>query len=111
MRKTKKGFNLIELLVVIAIITILASMLLPSFSKAREKAQQAVCMNNMKQVGLAITMYTSDYDGWIASSIPDYLSWYGILFEKGYLKGKELVICPTGRVKTYDGYITGVPLA
>jgi len=95
------------LLVVIAIIAILAAMLLPVLTRAREKAREAVCMNNLKQVGLAITMYTSDYDGWIASTISGYLSWYGVLFEKGYLKGRDLVICPTNRIKTYDAYTAG----
>ncbi len=62
-RCTKKGFTLIELLVVIAIIAILAAILFPVFAKAREKARQASCLSNLKQWGLALTMYTQDYDG------------------------------------------------
>ena len=58
----RKGFTLIELLVVIAIIAILAAILFPVFAKAREKARQASCQSNLKQIGLAFVQYTQDYD-------------------------------------------------
>jgi prepilin-type N-terminal cleavage/methylation domain-containing protein/prepilin-type processing-associated H-X9-DG protein len=60
--KRKKGFTLIELLVVIAIIAILAAILFPVFSRAREQARRASCQSNLKQLGLAIAQYTQDYD-------------------------------------------------
>lgn len=62
LRAPKKGFTLIELLVVIAIIAILAAILFPVFAQAREKARQASCMSNLKQMSLAHLMYSQDFD-------------------------------------------------
>lgn len=58
------GFTLIELLVVMAILSILMALLLPALQNGKEKAQQAHCIQNMKQLGLAYIQYNNDFDGW-----------------------------------------------
>ncbi|MDQ3813013.1 MAG: type II secretion system GspH family protein [Armatimonadota bacterium] len=67
-RLAKRGFTLIELLTVIAMISILAAMLFPSFGRARASARRTACMSNLRQLGLAFTQYTQDYDERIPSS-------------------------------------------
>ena len=83
------GFTLIELLVVIAIIAILAAILFPVFSRAREKARQTSCLSNFKQMGLAFFMYASDYD----ETYPFAYQWKTNL--QPYIRNTQINVCPS----------------
>jgi prepilin-type N-terminal cleavage/methylation domain-containing protein len=91
----KKVFTLIELLIVIAIIAILASMLLPALNKARSKAKQIQCANNLKQNGTAFVLYRQDHDGYYPGyanfNLPVY--WPYLILQ--YTKCPEAMVCPT----------------
>jgi prepilin-type N-terminal cleavage/methylation domain-containing protein/prepilin-type processing-associated H-X9-DG protein len=103
----QRGFTLIELLVVIAIIAILAAILFPVFARAREKARQASCQSNLKQIGLAAQMYAQDYDErYCPNSLvaPPHANefhgagglrtwWYELL--NPYIKNTQVWICPS----------------
>ena len=106
----KSAFTLIELLVVIAIIAILAAILFPVFARARENARRASCQSNLKQIGLGITQYAQDYDGWTMGSgvfvAPGvYHSWPSVLFP--YVKSNQLFTCPSGETEKVRRPIVG----
>ncbi|MCC6036645.1 MAG: DUF1559 domain-containing protein [Armatimonadetes bacterium] len=103
--RIRKGFTLIELLVVIAIIAILAAILFPVFSQAREKARQASCLSNTRNLGMAMTQYTQDWDERFFAQPPpcDYLipyelarllhPWYVAIYP--YMRNKQVLFCPS----------------
>jgi prepilin-type N-terminal cleavage/methylation domain-containing protein/prepilin-type processing-associated H-X9-DG protein len=107
--RRSRGFTLIELLVVIAIIAILAAILFPVFAQAREKARQATCLSNEKQMGNALLMYAQDYDMTLPHDILGYpavyptappgqqvsshITWDLIL--QPYVKNLQIFLCPS----------------
>ena len=75
MRYRHRAFTLIELLVVIAIIALLMGILMPSLSRARKQARGVYCLNNLKQLGIAVQMYAQEYDDFVPRALDDQVKW------------------------------------
>jgi len=123
LRRKQGGFTLIELLVVIAIIAILAAILFPVFAQAREKARSSSCLSNQKQIALAFSMYSQDYD----ETYPPAQAGTGAALDptsgilprwedsvKPYIKGGNvggILTCPSASSRAYaysmNGYLSG----
>ncbi len=113
--RTRRGFTLIELLVVIAIIAILAAILFPVFARAREKARQASCLSNVKQIALGMLMYVQDYDETFPLEWTDpagegssnRYTWPGAIFP--YVKNRQVFDCPSQSLKSRQSDDYGIP--
>ena len=104
--QSRRGFTLIELMVVIAIISILASILFPVFSKAKDKARSAACLANLKQIGTAALMYTQDWDSCFPLSWSiDYDASFLHTWRQGiqpYVDNFDIYTCPARPDLAYD---------
>jgi prepilin-type N-terminal cleavage/methylation domain-containing protein/prepilin-type processing-associated H-X9-DG protein len=95
-RKPRRGFSLTELLIVIAVIAVIAAILLPVFALAREKARQATCLSNLRQIGQAFHLYCQDYDGTHLISMQlgsQARTWHARL--EPYVRGNGIYTCPS----------------
>ena len=108
MRRPRHGFTLVELLVVMAVIVILATMLYPGVAKARSKANQTVCLSNVRQLSMAILMYAQDYGGRLLPAAqsrldqgagPETLIWPAYLAP--YAQSTEIFICPEAKGESF----------
>lgn len=105
-RQNRRAFTLIELLVVIAIIAILAAILFPVFAQAKEAAKRTSCLSNMKQIGLGVQLYASDYDDMLVTGTQQQGTGFQFSYFEGllqpYLKSNDIWRCPSA---THSGLL------
>ena len=93
----RAGFTLVEILVVIAIVMLLAGLLFPVFSSAREQSRSTTCQSNLKQIGLALELYAEDHRGkyplWIQGEVDMFCGWQHYL--ASYVKNTDVYNCPS----------------
>jgi prepilin-type N-terminal cleavage/methylation domain-containing protein/prepilin-type processing-associated H-X9-DG protein len=104
-RITRRAFTLIELLVVIAIIAILAAILFPVFAQARDKARGISCVSNTRQIGIAYTMYATDYDGYLPLTGHSGASWVDQC--QPYIKNRQIYRCPSDTSTNWTQPLSG----
>lgn len=93
------GFTLIELLVILAVLGVVAAMLLPVLAQARERARQAVCASNLRQLALANSLYAQDHDGYFVPAAPEFFTrdarrWFGVRNAEGRFEPREGALVP-----------------
>lgn len=93
--KAKAKFTLVELLVVVAVIAILASLLLPALSKARDNAKAILCASNLKQTNLHVLNYAEDHLGYRPHAYDGSRYWNSLLVSKDYMRWDNTIQCPS----------------